>query len=313
MSRFPEPVLPSNDVFNERKQRQKNLIKASLYGVLLRALVIIIELAGVVTFHSSALLVDAVASLMDIAATLFLIFCIRLASKPPDLNHPFGHGRYEPLAGLQLGLLLALLGGMLVFQQVSSLVSHDDSIPMNSYAWIIPVFAILLLEVGYRQAMRVAKKHDSPALAADAWHYRVDALNSLVAMIALGAGSIMPAWSVDLDFLGALIIAALMIVIGIQAARSNMHQLLDRVPEERFFDLVNSAAKRIPGVAETEKVRIQQYGPDAHVDIDVEVDPAMSVQEAHRISQLVRAEIQKDWPAVRDVMVHIEPYYPNDH
>ncbi len=180
---------------------------------------------------------------MDIAATLFLIFCIRLAAKPPDRNHPFGHGRYEPLAGLQLGLLLALLGGVLVFQQVSSLVSHDDSIPMNPHAWLIPAFAILLLEVGYHQAMRVAKKHDSPALAADAWHYRIDALNSFVAMIALGAGAIAPSWSIDLDFLGALIIAALMIMIGIQAARSNMHQLIDRIPEERFFQTVNLAAK----------------------------------------------------------------------
>ncbi len=313
MTSFPEPVHPSPKVQEERCERERNMIRASVYGVILRSIVIAIEFAGVVAFKSSALLVDALASLMDIAATLFLIVCIRLASRPPDHNHPFGHGRFEPLAGLQLGLLLTLLGGALVLQEGTSLVSHEDTPPMDPRAWLIPAAAMILLEISFRQAMRVAKKSDSPALAADAWHYRMDALNSFVAMLALLAGAIVPAWSIDLDRLGAIAIAALMIGIGIQAARGNMRQLLDHIPEQRFFKIVRAAAKRIQGVEETEKIRIQQYGPDAHVDIDVEVDPQLSVDAAHRISQLVRAEIQKDWPAVRDVTVHIEPYYANDH
>ena len=104
-----------------------------------------------------------------------------------------------------------------------------------------------------------------------------------------------------------------MIVMGVYAVRNNLHQLLDRVPDAHFFDTVTKAAKIVPGVLDTEKIRIQLYGPDAHVDIDVEVDPQLSVEKAHEISQKVRVEIQKEWPAVRDVTVHIEPYYPNDH
>lgn len=95
--------------------------------------------------------------------------------------------------------------------------------------------------------------------------------------------------------------------------RDNLHQLLDRIPATHYFDTVKQAARRVKGVFGTEKIRIQLYGPDSHVDIDIEVEPEMSVLAAHEISQQVRVEIQKDWPAVRDVTVHIEPFYPNDH
>ena len=104
-----------------------------------------------------------------------------------------------------------------------------------------------------------------------------------------------------------------MVVLGAAAARENFHQLLDRTPDEAHFEQVKSAALRVGGVLGVEKVRIQHAGPDAHVDIDIEVDPEMNVAAAHVITQHVRAEIQRDWPSVREVVVHVEPYYPGDH
>lgn len=313
MEQFPAPIRPDESVRTERAQREKNLITASTLGVLLRCGVIFIELAGYFAFKSSVLLVDAVASLMDVASTLLLILSIRIASRPPDANHPFGHGRLEPLAGLQLSLFLIIVGGILAFQQANSLAFHETKEPLDTRAWIVPVLAVLLLEAGYQLTMRAAKKHHSPALAADAWHYRIDSMNSLIAAFVLGVGAIVPEWSVDLDFIGAMVIAVFMVGIGIHASRENLNQLMDRVPDSVFFERVRRASKRVSGVLETEKIRIQQYGPDAHVDIDIEVEPTMTVDAAHVISQQVRAEIQKDWASVRDVTVHIEPYYPGDH
>lgn len=313
MKRYPDPVLPPDDVINERNEREQSLIKASVTGISLRTAIIFIELFGYLVFSSSALLADALASLVDVASTFFLILCIRLASRPPDRNHPFGHGRFEPLAGLQLGILLVVLGTVLFVQQGNSLATHENQEPIHHFAWLIPVFAVVLLELAYQWTMHASEKYHSPALAADAWHYRLDALNSLVAAVALGLGAIIPSWSIELDFIGAMSIAILMVVIGVKATKGNLDQLLDKRPDPTFFALVKKAALRVQGVQGTEKMRIQQYGPDAHVDIDVEVDPKMSVDDAHVISQQVRVEIQKDWPAVRDVTVHIEPFYPNDH
>jgi cation diffusion facilitator family transporter len=313
MSRFPDPISLPKKVFSERAARRKEIIRSSLYGISLRGCIIFFEFMGVLLFGSSALLMDALASFADIAASVALIVSIKLADRPPDDDHPFGHGRYEPLAGLQLGMLMALLGlGMLV-QQIFSVSTETVTTHINPLAWIFPFIAMVLLEIGYQLIKRTAKKQHSPALEADAIHYRVDGLTSLFATVVLAIGAFFPAWSHFLDHIGAILIAIFILGLGFYAARKNLHQLMDKVPEEQFFNKVRAAAQKVVGVQGTEKIRIQLYGPDAHVDIDIEVNPKLSVEIAHKISQKVRVEIQKAWPAVRDATVHIEPFYPNDH
>lgn len=310
---FPDPVKLPKSVFDERMHRRKEVVKAAQRGILMRVCIILFELLGVALFGSSALLMDALASCFDIAASVLLVLGVRWADRPPDADHPFGHGRYEPLIGLQLGLMLTLIGGGMLVQQSFHLTLEPHGLNMDPRAWIIPAIALVLLEICYRAVMRTARRENSPALAADAIHYRIDGLTSLFATLALLLAAFYPQWSLIFDHLGAIFIAILMVILGIIAARSNVHQLIDRVPDASFFERVRQAATHVSGVRGTEKIRIQLYGPDAHVDIDVEVDPQLTVELAHEMSQQVRAEIQKAWPAVRDVTVHIEPYYPGDH
>lgn len=311
--KFPDPITLPVDVACMRAQRQAELIRSARLGICIRLTIILFELWGVYLIHSSALLLDALSSLMDLFSTLFLIFCIKLAQRPPDRNHPFGHGRYEPMGGLFLGLIFTAIGGFTFFQQIGGALDREHTLLIHPFGWIFPAAAMVLLELSYRFIMRTAKRTHSPAIAADAVHYRIDGISSLFATLALLAAVYYPAWSYAIDHAGAALISLFMLLMGILAAKTNFHQLMDRIPDSQFFDLVKEAALLVEGVWGTEKIRIQLYGPDAHVDIDVEVDPALSVLEAHQISQLVRAEIQKKWPAVRDVTVHIEPYFPNDH
>ncbi len=314
MSKFPSSIPLPDTIQQTREERRKEMIATSRRGVAIRFTIILAELLGFVYFNSSSLLLDALSSLIDVAASVFLIFCIHIADKPPDKEHPFGHGRFEPIAGLQLGLLLIVIGCGMCFQQISALTK--DTLPgaeINPYTWIIPLVALVLLETCYRLLKKAGKKRNSPALLADAVHYRIDGLNCLFATIALILASIFPASSVMLDHLGALVIAVVMIGIGAYAAKGNLNQLLDKIPHKSYFEKVKNAALNVEGVLSTEKLRLQVYGPDAHVGIDIEVDPLLSVEDAHTITQKVRAEIQKAWPQVRDVIVHVEPYYPDDH
>lgn len=313
MPKFPSSIPLPPEIHSKRKERLKHMTKTALRGVALRSTIIIAELLGFVYLGSSALLVDALSSLIDVASSFFLIFCVRLADRPPDTHHPFGHGRFEPLAGLQLGVLLAVLGGGMFFQQTSALVYSKEGEVLSPWAWIIPFAAVILLEISYQIVRRAAKQQNSPALMADAVHYRIDGLNNLFATIALVCAAFFPHYGALFDHSGAMSIAVLMVVIGSIAAKKNLNQLLDRIPEQHYFEQVRQAAMRVPGVISTEKIRMQVYGPDAHVNIDIEVDPHMSVEDAHSIAQKVRIEIQKEWPSVRDVVVHVEPYYPNDH
>jgi cation diffusion facilitator family transporter len=313
MKGYPKPLELPSYVTELRAQREVEIVTSARRGILIRLFIITAEFLGFFFLGSLSLLADALSSFVDVVSTLFLILFVKLAGKAPDTNHPFGHGRFEPLIGMQLGLFLAILGAGMCFQQIFQISHETREEAINHYTWIIPVVAVMLLEICYQFMMRTAKKQNSPALAADAIHYRMDGATSFLAAIALILAAYFPAWSLFIDHIGAIIIAITMVVVGLMAARRNLNQLMDRKPKKEFFELVENASLKVDGVKGTEKIRIQQYGPDAHVDIDVEVDPKLSVDEAHKISQMVRIEIQKDWPAVRDVTVHIEPFYPSDH
>jgi cation diffusion facilitator family transporter len=212
-----------------------------------------------------------------------------------------------------LGLLLIVLGGAMSMQQLFAIPLEHQGKVIAPLTWLIPLGAMILLEISYQKLKKTGKEQNSPALLADAVHYRIDAVNSLFAMIALLFAAYFPMYSALCDHLGAMVIALLMVIIGIYAAKNNMNQLLDHVPSKTFFNQVRAAAMHVSGVLDTEKIRIQLYGPDAHVSIDIEVSPELSVEKAHELTQQVRAEIQKAWPAVRDVIVHVEPYYAGDH
>ncbi len=310
---FPDPIdLPPSYTI-ARAERKLELVESIWRGAGIRFLIVLLEIAGFFIFGSFALLIDGIASGIDILFSVLLLIGIRVADKPPDEDHPFGHGRYEPLAGLQLSIFMIIGGGLLALQQFYSAIGHEGKEMISPVAWLIPLAAVVLLEICYRFMMRYAQKNHSPALKAEAVHFRIDALNSLFAMAALILAAFFPATGEMFDHFGASLIAFLMVVIGISAARSNIHQLMDKIPDKEYFHLVRETAGRVEGVLGTEKLRIQLSGPDAHVDIDVEVDPKINVEEAHLISQHVRAEIQRKWPSVRDVMVHLEPFYPNDH
>lgn len=310
--KFPEPLSLPKEVEEQRQKRYQALLKSSLNGIFVRLFIVGFELIFSLFCGSAALFMDALSTGLDIVTSFILILSFKLAAKPPDTNHPLGHGRLEPLAGFQLGLFLILLGGGMFFYNSSEARVVEGSI-LNPLLWVVPLTSIVLLETCYRIIMQTAREQKSPALAADAVHYRIDSITSLFATIALLLAGFAPQYSQFFDHLGAALIALFMVIVGFNAARSNMHQILDRIPEKDYFERVRNAAKRAMGVLGTEKIRMQLYGPDAYVGIDIEVDPALSVLKAHEISQRVRFEIQKELPEVRDVIVHIEPYYPGDH
>jgi len=302
------PLLDS--IAELRKTSYRHVQEAAKKGMLIRLIIVAAELIAFATFSSATILFDAIATILDIIISISLLFFIKIASRPPDKEHPFGHGRYEPIAGLQLSLFLIVVGVCLAFQQVSTiqdLKAHTHA-PIEAHIWLIPLGAMLLLELGYRLLSEIGKRENSSALQSEALHFRLDALTSLLATVALAIGSMRPDWRHFLDHLGALAISLLMIGSGAFAARRNAQQLMDRVPDEKYFNLVREAALRVRGVEATEKLLIQLYGPDAHISIDVEVDPELPVIKAHLLTQQVRLEIQKSFPAARDVIVHLEPY-----
>ena len=310
-SPYPDPILPDGAVLEERARRLGELQRIVLVGIVIRGGVVVVELTASIQLGSSALLADGIASAVDIVSSVALLIAFRLAVRPPDEDHPFGHGRYEPLAGLQIGLLIAAAGTMLLLQL---LLGRDlAAFEPEPGLFLVPAAAAVALMGTGLALRRSGRANRSSAVRAEAKHYLVDAATSLAAAVTLVAGQLFPESAALWDRGGALVLALLVVVAGLSAAQENLHQLMDRAPSDRFFDRVRNAARSVDGVREVEKIRIQAAGPDAHVDIDIEVDPTITVERSHRIAQRVRAAVQSDWAMVREVVVHVEPYYADDH
>lgn len=310
---YPKDLPLDRKVSHARLRRRKELLVGARRGLLIRLGVILLELIGFFLWRSSSLILDALSCGIDVIASGALIYCIYKADQPPDKDHPLGHGRFEPIAGLLVGFSLILFGCIAFFEQVKGVFRGEVGPSIEPIAWVIPLIALFLLEWGYRTLKKTALLKRSPALLADAIHYRIDALTSLFALVALLLAAVFPGHAHFFDHTGALAISLFMIVAGLSATKSNIHQLVDARPSQEVFSQVREAAESVDGVMATEKCHIQQYGPDSHVSLDIEVDPEMSVLTSHEITQLVRRAIQRTLPAVRDVIVHVEPFYPGDH
>ena len=310
---FPAPVRPEGSVHAARDQRVQELTRVMLLGICLRLVVISAELIGVAWSASATLFVDALASLFDVMSSLILLGAMRFAARPPDEDHPFGHGRAEPLAGFQVGILLCGTGLWMALRNLLFLREPAIERHLPWWVWTIPAGATVLLGLTGRLIQRTGKATHSLALHAESIHFQIDALTSLLATVTLLAAVLWSAQAPVVDHLGGALLALSMVLLGAHAAWENVHQLLDRVPSEEDFERVRLSARSVEGVIDVEKVRIQHAGPDAHVDIDIEVDPNISVADSHVITQHVRARIQTDWPFVREVVVHVEPFYEGDH
>jgi cation diffusion facilitator family transporter len=256
--------------------------------------------------HSLALLSDAVHSLVDAAIAGGLLGALYLAERPADREHPYGHGRAEAVAGAGVALLLMLLSVGIAGEALTALGAEGPR--PSAYTLVIAVGCGLCQEAMYRYSSRVARRTGSGALLATAWDNRLDALGSLavVAGVALATWG-GPSWHWA-DHLAALVVAGTVLWVGAGLLRENVDALMDRQASPELLDAVRREVMTVPGVREVETLRIRKVGLERLVDIHIEVDPEHTVAEGHSMAHAVKDRLIHHVAAIRDVLVHVEPY-----
>lgn len=269
-----------------------------------------IKLFGGIIGGSFALVADAVNSLGDVFMSLVVVFALRIAQRPPDAEHPYGHTRAEAIAGSNVALLVivsALFVGWEAIQRFS--ISHD--LPPLWTLWIA-AGNVLVKELLYRYSRRVGKRTASSVIVAGAWDHRSDALCSLAVLVGLGTvrwGG--PAW-IGADEVSALIVAAIIVGSGVQLFRDSASELMDVQADHRFVRQIQEFAERVPDVKAVETLWVRKSGLEYFADIHIEVDPRLTVAEGHRIGHRVKDCLLDEFATLRDVLVHLEPY-PHRH
>jgi len=277
-------------------------------GVLVNLVLAIFKgLAGILG-NSYALIADAVESVADIAGGLVVWGGLSVASRDPDHDHPYGHGKAEPLATAVVGLMLlgAALGIMI--EAVRELYTpHAAPAP---FTLAVLVGVVVVKETLFRRVLRAAAIDVSGTVQADAWHHRSDAITSGAAFLGISAALLGgPGWE-WCDEAAAIIASFVILANGVRILRPAVHELMDGAPDEQFLEAVSRAALATPGVRQIEKLRARRVGTQFDVDLHVQGDPALTLHEAHILSGIVKGRIRSSVPAVCHVLVHMEPYEP---
>lgn len=277
------------------------------------ALALVKGIAGI-TAQSQALIADAVESLLDVFGGLAIVVGMRVASAPPDKNHPYGHGKAEPLAAMAVAMLIMLGGLGLAYSSLLAVLKGTSAVPA---AYTIPVIVVVIIikESLFHYVNRTGRKIGSNALLAEAWHHRTDAITSIATLIGVTVAVVGgQAWAAADDF-AALFACAIILYNGQRLLRPALAELMDAAPPPGVEERVREIAQQVAGVEGLDKCHVRKMGLEYYVDLHVLVDPEMTVKEGHLIGHHVRDAIVEQERRVRDVLVHMEPsdLYTQEH
>ncbi|MBV9082304.1 MAG: cation transporter [Acidobacteriaceae bacterium] len=269
-------------------------------GILLSLAKVLVGLSA----NSTAVVADGLEAAGDVLSSAIVYAGLLLASKPPDAEHPYGHGRYETLAGLAVGAMLLLTGAAIFWH---SLMTFGERHRVYSYA-TYPLFAAVLVKLALATLkFRVGRQIDSSGLQADAWHDVTDLLSTMIAMTAVLLTLINPLRFGAADHAGGILIGIIVLFLSVQVVRRTVDSLLDTMPDPNKLRAIRQVALSIPGTIAIEKCLARRTGLRYHVDLHLEVDPEMTVRESHDIATRVKLAIKERLHWVADVLVHVEP------
>jgi cation diffusion facilitator family transporter len=279
--------------------------RAALFGMIVNFIFATAKILGGFFGNAYVLIADGIESGMDVAGSFVIWGGLKVASRPPDATHPYGHGKAEPIAAIivAVGVLAAAIG--LAIQSVREIfLPHHAPAP---YTLVILIVVIVVKETLFRYVYRIGRDVESTAVQTDAWHHRSDALTSAAAFIGISVALIGGKRWQSADDWAALFACAVIAANGIRLLRPAFYEIMDTAPHAKFVRSICQVARSVPGVVEVEKCRARKMGLDFYVDLHVGVDGNMSVHEGHEIAHRVKSAIQQSDSRVADVLVHIEP------
>ncbi|MDX1627086.1 MAG: cation diffusion facilitator family transporter [Fulvivirga sp.] len=255
--------------------------------------------------HSYALIADAIESTTDVFSSVLVMLGLRYSLKPPDKNHPYGHGRFEPLITFVVVGFLVISAFVIAYKSIIN-IQTPHKVPEN-YTLIVLGAIIFIKEVFYRLISKKSRETKSSSLKADAWHHRSDAITSLMAFIGISVAIYFGKGYETADDWAALLASGFIIYNAYLIFRPALGEIMDEHLYDDFIKKIIKVSATVNGVIDTEKCFVRKAGLLFHVDLHVIVSGDISVRQGHAISHRLKDQLMEEFPEISDVLIHIEP------
>ncbi len=288
------------------KSNFEEAIKTTWFSILGNALFAIAKGITGIFGNSYALIADAIESTTDVFSSIFVLLGLKYANKPPDDNHPYGHGKAEPLVTFAIVGFLVASATVIAYQSIENIRTPHE-IP-EPYTLIVLAIIVVVKEFFYRVVSKKGDQTKSTALKADAWHHRSDAITSLMAFIGISIALFLGKGYENADDWAALLASVFILYNAYQILRPALGEVMEEHMFDEMIEHIREEAQRVSGVRETEKCFVRKAGMTFHVDLHLGVDAGISVRQGHDIAHRVKNRLLSEFPEIADVLIHIEPF-----
>lgn len=296
---------PRPDPHALARERAHDGARLVLRGVLLNLLLAALKFAGGVLGSTYALIADGMESLLDVFSSLLVWVGFRYAAKPPDADHPYGHGKAEPLAAIAVALVMLVAAGWIAIHAVREILT-----PHHAPHWgTLPLLVFIVATKGWfsRRMARAGAESGGTALGAEAWHHASDALTSAAAFIGIGVAVVAGPDYAAADDWAALVACLVIAFNGLHIFRKAFGEIMDVAASEETHVQVRRVAQGVAGVVAVDKCRVRRSGLSLLVEIQIVVDPAITVFAGHKLAHEVQDALVAAGLAITHVAVHVEP------
>ena len=287
--------------------QEKEAIRVSKISIIINLLLSVLKLIAGVFSASYAMISDAIHSASDVFSSIIVIIGVKFANKKSDKSHPYGHERFECIASIILSIILALTGAGIGISGIQNIISGEYEgfeIP-GIIALIAAVISIVVKEGMYWYTRSIAKKINSSAVMADAWHHRSDALSSVGSFIGiLGARM----GFIILDSIASIAISIFIVKAGIEIFIQTVRELTDEACDEKTISKIYNVINKQEGVKRIDDVKTRKFGNKIYVDVEISADGNKTLTETHMIAENIHNSIEEDIEFVKHCMVHVNPF-----
>ena len=279
------------------------IIRVTWLGIIINVTLVIAKIITGLLVSSMAMIADGFHSLSDLVTDFAIIFGVHISKKEPDEDHPYGHSWAENFITVFTAIPLAVAGGYMILKAVTSIAEHKIT-KIGYPVLAVAVIAIILKEYSFVITKRVAIRLSSSMLYANAWDHRSDALSSL----AVAIGAVASIFGLDYaDQIATIVVGLMIIFVAVKILRDAMSQFTARAVDEKTNKQIKQIIASQPQIRNWHKLRTRTVGRELFMDLHILVDPALSVTEAHKISEMLENEMHRQIPQPVNIVIHIEP------